>query len=91
MKKGELVETCQGAPSLYVGETLRSIQERAMEHWGAAKKGDKDSHMVRHQLLAHKGEQPAFLFKEVSSHKTALSRHIREAIRIRRRGEQGIF
>ena len=60
-----------------------------MEHWGAARRGDKDSHRTRHQQLVHKEEQPAFLFKVVSSHRTALSRQIREAVRIRRRGGAG--
>ena len=89
MKKGELGEMRQGAPSLYVGESSRSIQERAKEHWGAARRGDKDSHMVRHQAIVHKGEQPAFLFKVVSNPRTALSRQIMEAVRIRRRGGAG--
>ena len=89
VKKGELLDVKEGAPSLYVGESSRSIQERATEHWGAARRGDDDSHMVKHQSLAHKGEQPTFLFKVVSTHRTALSRQIREAVRIRRRGGAG--
>ena len=76
----------EGGPSLYVGESSRSIQERAMEHWGAAVKGDKRSHMVKHQSFEHKGEKPEFHFKVISTHKTALNRQIREAVRIRRRG-----
>ena len=78
-----------GPPSLYVGETSRSIQERAREHWGAATRGEEESHMVRHQALVHEGEPPVFLFKVISSHKTALSRQIKEAVRIRRRGGGG--
>ena len=35
-----------GNPSVYVGESSRSVQERASEHWGAARRGDKESHMV---------------------------------------------
>ena len=69
--------------------TFRSIQERAEEHWGAAKRGEEKSHIVRHQALEHVGEPPAFLFKVISNHKTALSRQIKEAVRICRRGEQG--
>ena len=87
LNKGELKSQESVAPSLYVGESSRSIQERAKEHWGAALKKDAKSHMVKHQNLEHPGEPPEFLFKVVSTHKTALSRQIREAVRIKRRGE----
>ena len=89
--KGELKEVKEGAPSLYVGESSRSIQERAVEHWGAARRGEKESHMCKHQALEHPGEQPQFLFKIVSTHRTALNRQIREAVRIRRRGGAGMI
>ena len=89
LKKGELEKMREGPPSLYVGETSRSIQERAREHWGAATRGEEESHMVRHQALVHEGVPPVFLFKVISSHKTALSRQIKEAVRIRRRGGGG--
>ena len=35
--KGELSSMKEGAPSLYVGETSRTIYERAGEHWGGVK------------------------------------------------------
>ena len=35
-KKGDLETQESEEPSLYVGETSRSIQERAQEHWGDA-------------------------------------------------------
>ena len=89
--KGELREVKEGAPSLYVGESSRSIQERAIEHWGAARRGDTDGHMCKHQSLEHPGEPPEFLFKIVSTHRTALNRQIREAVRIRRRGGAGMI
>ena len=79
-------ESLTRGPSLYVGESSRSIQERASEHMGAARRGDSKSHMVRHQALEHKGEPPDFHFKVVSYHRTALNRQIKEAVRIRRRG-----
>ena len=79
-------------PSLYVGESSRSLQERALEHWTAARKGDQTSHMVRHQALVHPEDPPEFQFRAVSYHRTALGRQIREAVRIRRRGgENGIL
>ena len=75
------------SPILYVGESSRSIQERAVEHWSAARKKDGTSQMFKHQTLVHGGEEPAFVFKVVSYHRTALNRQIKEAVRIRRRGE----
>ena len=84
--KGELKDVKKGGPSLYVGESSRSIQERALEYWAAARRGDTDSHMRKHQDMEHPGEQPKFLFKVVSTHRTALNRQVREAVRIRRWG-----
>ena len=86
VEKGDLKKQESKAPSLYVGESSRSIQERAMEHWGAARKGDKKSHMFKHQCNEHAGNPPNFLFKIVSKHRTALGRQVKEAVRIRRRG-----
>ena len=87
LAKGELKEPRTGVPSLYVGETSRSIQERAEEHWGAVRRGDTNkSHMLKHQAMEHNGEPPEFIFKVIGHHKTALNRQIKEAVRIRRRG-----
>ena len=69
-----------------MGETSRSIQERALEHLGGARRGVERNHMIVHQHLEHPGEPPSFVFKVISSHKTALNRQIKEAVRIRRRG-----
>ena len=83
--KGELKSVASGAPSLNVGESSRSVQERAVEHWCDAKKGAAKSNMVKHQAIKHPGEAPKFLFKVVSHHRSALNRQVREAVRIRRR------
>ena len=45
--------------------------------------------MARHQATVHEGEDPEFIFKVVSHHRTALNRQVREAIRIGRRGGAG--
>ena len=76
-KRG-LKDVKQGAPSLYVGESSRSIQERAMDDWAAARRGDSDSQMRKHQDMEHPWEQPQFLFKVVSTHRTTLNRQIRD-------------
>ena len=71
LNKGELKAQVSTNPSLYVGETSRSVQERAGEHWGAATKEQDKSHIHKHQKLEHPGEKPTFIFKVVSNHKTA--------------------
>ena len=40
-------------PSLYVGETARSVAERASEHWRDAETGKEESHMLEHQAAGH--------------------------------------
>ena len=79
-------------PSIYVGETARSIQERSLEHWAAArgsKKAREGSHMAKHVEQVHKGEEPQFMMRVVQFHRSALSRQTAEAVRIRRRGGEG--
>ena len=68
--KGELVDMAKGAPSLYIGESSRTIQERATEHWGAARKKAEDSHMAKHQIMEYGGAPPEFMFKVISYHRT---------------------
>ena len=69
--------------TLYVGETSRSLFERTSEHWQAADSMKEESHMVQHMQESHKGEgKPEFNFKVVKTFKTALDRHIAEAVRI---------
>ena len=74
---------------LYVGETSRSIQERCKEHWASYTGEKEESHMLKHQWLEHGGEQADFVMRVVGSKRTALVRQISEAVRIRRRGEEG--
>ena len=52
-KKGPLVEMNMNIPSIYVGETARSIQERVLEHWSSYRAGNADSHILKHMELHH--------------------------------------
>ena len=89
-KKGDLKEQKGEQPSLYVGESSRSIKERSQEHWAAWGRREEKGHITKHQYLHHGGSQePKFIMKMISSHKSALSRQISEAVRIRRRGGEG--
>ena len=86
-KKGDLEMINMDTPSIYVGETARSIKERTKEHWEAYRSSNKDSHILKHWTLHHDSVgEPEFIMKVVGFHRTALSRQVGEAVRIMRRG-----
>ena len=74
---------------LRYGESSRSIQERSQEHQADFRKEKEKSHMWKHRMIHHQGEDIKFVMRAVSYHKTALSRQTAEAVRIRRRGGEG--
>ena len=81
------LEDTRETPSIYVGESARSLCERTGEHWGDALGGNESSHMLEHQGLAHGGTgELQFNFRIVRAFKTSLDRQIAEAIRIHKRG-----
>ena len=48
-------------PSIYVGESSRSLHERSKEHHADYRKNQEDSHMSKHWSEAHmQGERPSF-------------------------------
>ena len=87
--KGDLEMVRDDIPTIYVGETSRSIHERGKEHWGGVRSSNQKNHMIKHMEMEHKGEQPCFTMKVVRHFKTALARQVSEAVRIRRRGGEG--
>ena len=78
--------------AVYVGETSRSVYERAGEHARDAREGKPDSHRVKHWQLAHMDlpEPPTFRVKVVGQFQDALSRQIAESVRIDIRGDEGL-
>ena len=62
-----------GSPALYVGETSRSVMERSREIWRDYRSKKEDSHIYKHQLIAHRGEPAKFVMRVVGSQKTALA------------------
>ena len=72
-----------------MGESARSIYERASEHRKDAEDNSEDSHMVKHWRISHPELPiyPAFKFKVIGSYRDALSRQVAEAVRIELRGE----
>ena len=68
------------------------MYERMKEHWGAYRSKKGDSHMFVHHQNEHGAtEEPKFQVRAVKYYKTALTRQIGEAVRIRRRGGAGMI
>ena len=61
--KKELINVNPEIASIYVGETSRTIQECALEHWADTKgtKGVEGSHMLKHMEQYHSGRSPSLL------------------------------
>ena len=87
--KKEIKKIKDDPPSVYIGETSRSIQERAAEHHADLRNRREKSHMLKHQVLHHNQEDTPFVMRAVSYHRSALSRQAAEAVRIMRRGGEG--
>ena len=87
-RKGDMsLADSRDQASIYVGESGRSLYERALEHHKDYTKNKEDSHRTKHWTIAHRDEQkPSFVQKVVKSYKTALERQVGEAVRIMLRG-----
>ena len=75
--------------STYVGESSRTLYERGKEHHKDWESKKERSHILKHQGATHPGEEPDFVLRPVRYYRTALSRQVGEAVRIRRRGGAG--
>ena len=67
-----------------MGETSRSLHERATEHQNDAKSFSQKSHQVKHWMISHPEEpiQPPFSIKILKRYRDCLSRQIGEALQI---------
>ena len=76
-------------PYRYIGESSRTMFERAREHWVDASKLKDSSHIARHWAECHPDSKtpPLFKFTLVKKHRRALARQIHEAVRINERGD----
>ena len=74
---------------VYVGESSRSIYERAKEHQADKESHSEDSHQIKHWLIDHQEllAPPKFNFKIIKTFQDPLSRQLSEAVRIELRGE----
>ena len=70
--------------SLYVGETSRSVRERALEHISGGRNLDENNFITKRWLQCHQDDlvPPEFTFMVDTIHKDPLSREIDEAIKI---------
>ena len=85
-KGGQFLKAGKG---IYVGETSKSLYERAREHEADKQKTSEDSHQVKHWLSDHKDllAPPKFRFKIIQTFQDPLSRQLVEAVWIDLRGE----
>ena len=75
---------CQAGQSLNLGETSRNLYTRSKEHLERYNSKNKNSFMLKHQQNYHQGMQGSYTAKVTASGSDCLTRHVREAIHIRR-------
>ena len=66
----------------YIGESARSGAERSKEHVEDAKKEKEESHIHKHKLLEHPGEDVHFTMKVIKKHNSCFSRQVHESVLI---------
>ena len=69
-------------PARFIGESARSAFERGQEHLEGYLKAREDSHMAKHKMLDHPGEEVTFQMKVLAKHKSAFERQVTEAVLI---------
>ena len=70
-----------------MGETHRSLLDRALEHEAAVRSGTEGNAMARHAIEFHpemEEEKPVFTYEVIRSYKTSLARQLDEALLIER-------
>ena len=56
-------------PSVYIGETARSLYERGKEHWEGFKTKSENYHIFKHHQIHHDGRgEPEFLLRPIKRH-----------------------
>ena len=82
-EKGETVVV-----SKYIVESSRSLAERTKEYVCGLKKGEETNFLLRHWALVHlqREEPPEIHFRVIKVHKDAMTRAIREAVKIENEG-----
>ena len=80
----------KGRVGIYIGETSRSLSERAGEHYRDARDFSKKSHIIKHWMNNHQDEDkiPPFIIKITKKYRDCLSRQVGEAIAIHMSGDE---
>ena len=76
----------------YIGETSRSVYERAKEHWNAFRDLSIQSHMLKHYFLEHEDIEMAdmeFGIRVTGTYTSAIERQIAEAVKIEKEVKKG--
>ena len=76
----------------YIGETARTLRQRAGEHWNKLNQWSTNSFMLRHWIFAHgtMTEPPNFTFKVVKKFSEPMGRQILEALKIIESGSMNL-
>ena len=69
---------------IYIGQTYRTLAERALEHRRSYRRQERSSFMFKHWFLEHSDatEAPKFRFNVIQHFKDPLSRMVKEAVLI---------
>ena len=83
---GTPLEDKREAPSIYLGESARSLFEKSSDHLRDYKNNAEESHMAKHWTNSHQGgAKPQFTQRVIKSYKSALERQVGEAVWIQLR------
>ena len=87
-RRMERILKTRAFPSIYVGESGRSLHERAKEHWSDFESRSGDSHILKHWLNHHGGQgTPKFRIDGIKYCQDTPRRQVSEAVRIQYRGQ----
>jgi len=83
-ENGHDYELGDGRKQLYIGETARTLRQRAMEHWDKLRLWGTNSFILRHWVRYHgtSVEPPRIKFKALRQFREPLGRQIMEALLI---------
>ena len=79
-----------GVDTKYIGETSRTLMERASEHYRDIKDAKRTSHMREHCQEEHLGKTPSFRFDLIKVCKTSLERQVGESICVKMSRKKGV-
>ena len=79
----------QGKPTIYWGETSRSIFERGLEHLKGQEEEEIDNPLWKHSVNCHNNNKQKYEIEVVETHSVAMKRQISEWLLILEGGKMG--